>query len=269
MTPSEKLAPDVFDLPANVLPVAIVGHTISTIGVNIEAQKIETIKVDIVAQTIDKIAIDIAAQTLSQVDVNIAAQAVTVNVKTPAGEHVDADIVSSITLDINLTGSTITLPVNIAAQAITLAVDITAQTISTLNIDIAAQTLSDIDIDIVRQSDAVEDRKEFQEGITDLLISGRDPSVPGRTTRAIVEIVVPSGYKYRVYDLVLSGTKAGMWFLTSDDVVIAYLGHNPAGGSLTISGTMAIVLAEGTWKIKVENLATQSGDFIVHGRGWT
>jgi len=137
----EKLAPDVFDLPANVLPVAIVGHTISTIGVNIEAQKIETIKVDIVAQTIDKIAIDIAAQSLSQVDVNIAAQAVTVNVKTPTGEHVDADIVSSITLDINLTGSTITLPVNIAAQAVELAVDITSQTLANVNMKINAQAV--------------------------------------------------------------------------------------------------------------------------------
>jgi len=298
----EKLADDVFDLPANVLPVAIVGHTIATVGVNIEAQTIETIRVDIAAQTIDKIAIDIAAQTLSQLDVNIAAsavtvnvatavgehvdidiaaqslanvnvniaaQAVTVNVKTPTGEHVDTDIVSSITLDINLTGSTITLPISVDGQTVELDVDISSQTLSTLNIDIVAQTLSDIDIDIVRQSEAVEDRKEFQEGVTDWVLSGKLSALGAGSNTYVVYFTVPSGYKYRLYNMVFSGTeKAEWWLYRSGTGIVAYFGYSGADDELMIPGDMGYVFPSGTYYIYVENRGAAPGDFIVHLRGW-
>jgi len=108
-----------------------------TTGVDIAAQTVGNLAVDIAAQTVGNIAIDIAAQTLGQVNVNIAASAVTINVATAAGEHVDTDIVSSIQLD-----------VNIAAQAVTLGVDITAQSVGNIAIDIAAQSVGNINVNL-------------------------------------------------------------------------------------------------------------------------
>jgi len=235
--------------------------------ISVDGQTVE-LDVDITSQTLGTLAIDIAAQSLANVNVNIAAQAVTVNVKTPAGEHVDADIVSSITLDINLTGSTITLPVNIAAQAVTLAVDITAQTISTLDIDIAAQTLSDIDIDIVKQTEAVEERKEFQEGVTDWIVDGIVTLAAGDWGYVFV-FIVPEGYKFRAYDFVLSGTQPAYWYIKDETGAVVALGYSGRYGNLVVSGSMAHVFPPGTYWFYAHNVSAETGEFVGYIRGWT
>jgi len=257
MTVVEKLADDVFDLPANVLPVAIVGHTIATVGVNIEAQTIETIRVDIAAQTVDKIAIDIAAQTLSEVNVNLAAQTVTVNVATAVGEHVDTDIVSSVTL-----------PISIQSQAVTLDVDIAAQTLGNLTIDIAAQSVGNVDINFADQSDAVENRKEFQEATNALLVNGAVAGVTPGYWALVAQFTVPAGYKYRVFDVILSGTQKAKWRIV-DNGTGPSIGYRGEYQPLQHNSTMALVFTAGTWSVDVYNEGASSGDFIALLQGWS
>ena len=127
--------------PDFTYPVTMKAMTIESLAVDIKAQTIPALKVDISAQSLSTLSVNIVA-CAATLNVNILSQSVTVNVKTAVGEHVDTDIVSSVTLPINIVAQTIT----------TLAVDIKAQTVGNLNVNIAASAVT---LDVAIQSTAV------------------------------------------------------------------------------------------------------------------
>ncbi|MEM2567330.1 MAG: hypothetical protein QXH20_02520 [Candidatus Bathyarchaeia archaeon] len=112
-----------------------------TLPINIVAQTITTLAVDIKAQSAGNLNVNIAASAAT-LNVNILSQSVSISVKTAANEHVDTDIVSSVTLPINIVAQTIT----------TLGVDIKAQSVGNLNVNIVASAVT---LNVAIQSTAV------------------------------------------------------------------------------------------------------------------
>ena len=149
-----------------------------TVNVDITAQTVGNINIDIAAQTVGNLNVNIAASAVTlnvaiqssavTLDINIVSSAVTLNIKTTVGEHVDTDIVSSVTLNVDIVAQTVgnisidiaaqtvgNINVNIAASAVTVNVDvqnaylyIRTEAAQNLNVDIAAQTVSNLTIDI-------------------------------------------------------------------------------------------------------------------------
>jgi len=130
----KTVSKDPVGYPDFTRPVSIIGYTITSLPI------------DIVAQTLGVVKIDIVAQTLSQLNVNIAAQAVTINVATAVGEHVDTDIISSVQIDVNIAASAVTLNIAIVSpiDAVTgyVQIDIVAQSVGNLAVNIAAQAVT-------------------------------------------------------------------------------------------------------------------------------
>jgi hypothetical protein len=105
--------------------------------------------ITIEAVTVETLPIDIKAQTLGTVSVNIAASAVTLNVKTAAGEKVDVGVVSAVQLDVNIAASAVTLNVHEAGTAnvavtssVTLNMNIVGSTVNVPVVNPAGQSLN-------------------------------------------------------------------------------------------------------------------------------
>ena len=112
------------------------------------------------------VAIQSSAVTL---DINIVSSAVTLNIKTAVDEHVDTDIVSSVTLNVDIVAQTVgNISIDIAAQTVgNIAVNIAASAV-TLNVNLQSQTVDiniktsggvNLVIDKLTQTAYLEDRR--------------------------------------------------------------------------------------------------------------
>ena len=153
-----------------------------TVNVDITAQTVGNINIDIAAQTVGNINVNIAASAVTlnvaiqssavTLDINIVSSAVTLNIKTAVGEHVDTDIVSSVTLNVDIVAQTVgNISIDIAAQTVgNINVNIAAQA-ANVNVDIKAQTVDlnvktsggvNLVIDKLTQTAYVEDRRTLE-----------------------------------------------------------------------------------------------------------
>jgi len=121
-----------------------------TVNMNLQSSSI-TLNVNIASQSAFNLNVNIAASAVT-LQVNIASQSVTLNIKTTAGEHVDTDIVSSVTINVAIQSSAVTLNVAIQSSAVTLQVNIASQSAFNLNVNIAASAVT---LNVAIQSSAV------------------------------------------------------------------------------------------------------------------
>jgi len=203
------------------VPITIEAVTIETLPIDVKTQTLGTVKIDVAAQTLGQLNVNITASAIT-LNVNVAASAVTLNIKTAVGEHVDTDIVSSITLgidikaqtvgniavniaaqslgqlNVNIAASAITLNVNIAAQAVDINVNIAASAV-TLNVNIAAQA-ANVNIDFKAQSISVKLVPDWGAiNATDIDLEGTVSTSSGTAATAI-NYTVPTGKTLLIYD---------------------------------------------------------------------